>query len=271
MKEVFENGSHQITNENYHLSLGLSRSALWTFKKSPALYWHEYLNPDYVKPETTPAMLLGELVHNLVLEPEKFDDEFKVSPNLDRRTKQGKADWDTFLKETEGRNIITHDQFELAQMMQQRLIQNNTFMALLDNAKVEQSIYFTHDRTGLQCKVRPDIWNNNIVTDLKTTEDASPRAFQSSAYKYGYFLQAAMIHEALRSLGIKMDKFVFACVEKKEPYLEALYVLDQAALDYGLNLFNKLMDDYAACLIKDEWQGYGIQSLTLPNYANYED
>jgi len=173
--------------------------------------------------------------------------------------------------ENSHKTIVTHDLIYQAAAMTSRLHKNDTFMALLDGAKIEHSIYFIHERTGLQVKVRPDIWNNGIVGDLKTTDSAAPREFQSSAYKYGYYLQAGMIHEALRSLGIKMEKFVLPCVEKKEPHLEALYVLEQAGIEYGINLFNKLMDDYAICLMKDEWPGYGIQLLALPAYAQYEE
>lgn len=267
----FDDGVHAISNDEYHASQGLSRSALWTFKKAPALYWHEYMNPDFVKPEQTPAMLQGDIVHAWTLETDTFNEKFVVMPKMDRRTKEGKAQWEAYQENIAGRICVTQEQFDVACGIEERVGVNDTFRALLDGAKIEHSIYFTHERTGIQCKVKPDIWNGSIVADLKTTDSASPRDFQSSAYKYGYYLQAAMIHEALRAHNIKMEKFVFTVVEKKEPHLEALYVLEQDALDYGINLFNKLMDDYAACLLKDEWPGYGIQALGLPTYAQYEE
>ena len=271
MKQQFENGVHHITNDEYHDSQGISRSALWTFNRTPALYWHQYINPDYVKPEQTAPLILGNLVHCIALEPLEFDKQYAVAPQLDKRTKAGKQEWANFQLEADGKTIITHDMAIQADKMADRLAMNDTFRAMITDAKIEQSIYFTHERTGLQCKVRPDIWTGNIVGDLKTTDNASPREFQASAFKYGYYLQAGMISEALRSLGDKMSNFVFAAVEKKEPHLEALYPLDQDALDYGINLFNKLMDDFAECLLKDEWPGYGIQSLTIPSYAKIED
>ena len=91
MKNIYENGVHHITNDDYHGSEGLSRSALWKFHKIPALYQHEKLNPLYIKPEQTPAMVFGNLLHCLVLEPEDFESTYAVAPKVDKRTKDGKA------------------------------------------------------------------------------------------------------------------------------------------------------------------------------------
>lgn len=271
MKQTFTDGVHNISNEEYHTSNGLSRSALWKFKKSPALYQYEYLNPDFAKPEPTLPMMMGNLVHCLALEPHTFDEQYIVTPKLDRRTKEGKAKVIEFEQIAQGKVVLNQEQYDLATNMAQKILANDAFAALLNGSKVEQSIFFTHERTGLQCKVRPDVWLNNIVGDLKTADNATLRAFQSVAHDKGYYLQAGMIHEGLRSLGIKLEKFVFPVVEKKEPHLDALYVLDQEAIDYGINQFNKLMDDYLVCLKNDSWPGYGIQSLSIPGYAKLEE
>lgn len=290
----FDNGVHQISNADYHASEGISRSALMKFKKCPALYWHEYLNPDYVKPESTQNMFLGSLVHTLVLEPEKFNDEYIVEPIYDPLPKVGllkdlgreeydrqKAQReavsvandmlkDKFNEQAEGKIIVSRETYDKACSMQDAVLKNNECMDLIDGADIEKSIFFTHQPTGLQCKVRPDAWMGSVVTDLKTCYDASYRTFQSEAMRYGYFLQAGMIYRALQSINQSLDEFVFICVEKNEPYLIATYVLDHDAIDYGVELFDKLMFDLKDCYDNDRWPAYDLQTLCVPGWAKYD-
>ena len=57
--------------------------------KSPAHFrwWKD--NP----PEDTASLLFGRAVLKFVLEKDDFFNEFAVAPLVDRRTKEGKAEW----------------------------------------------------------------------------------------------------------------------------------------------------------------------------------
>lgn len=268
-KRKFEDGVHDIDNDEYHSSAGISRSGLMEFRRSPYHYQHKYL-VDSSPSMPTPAMIMGNLVHTMVLEPHKFDSEFVMRPEMDRRTNAGKQAFNAFTMTLAGRQSVTCEQVSEADAIQKAVMAQPMCEALLKDCKIEQSIYFTHEATGIQCKVRPDAWNNSIVVDLKTTQDASYRAFQSSAFKFGYFLQAGMIHQGLSSIGLSLEKFVFMVVEKETPHAVALYVLDDEAIDYGVCRFNTLMERYAECLASENWPSFGLQVLSVPNYANYE-
>lgn len=273
-KQKFEDGIHDISNAAYHASEGVSRSALWKLRKSPAHYWHEYLNPDFVKPEPSPALVLGNLVHCLVLEEDKLEDEFAFIPSVDRRTKAGREEYAEFLEHSQGKSVVTPEMFAQAEAMAESVGKNEYSKGLFDGARIEQSIYFTHKATGIQVKARPDSIKNGVVCDLKTTADASLRAFQSSAFTYGYYTQAGIISRALESIGERMDKFVMLCVEKTAPYATATYVLDDEAIEYGTTLFDELMIKYAECLNADRWPAYELRTLEIPGYArliNEED
>ncbi len=269
-KRKFENGIHNIENDDYHSSMGVSRSALMEFKRSPFHYWHKHLSGNHDNSHSTSAMDLGNLIHTMVLESHKFDEEFVIRPDLDRRTNAGKFAYNQFTSTLAGRTPIVAEQLAQATCIKQAVEDNEIASSLLADCLIEKSIYFTHVNTGIQCKVRPDAWSGSIVIDLKTTQDASYRNFQSSAFKYGYFLQAGMIYRALQSLDIQMEKFVILAVEKDTPYATALYVLDDEAIDFGCNQFDTLMQTYAQCLELDKWPGYGIQSLSVPGYAKFE-
>jgi len=270
-KKKYSDGIHDIANSDYHSSRGISRSALMEFKRSPFHYWHKHLrNSDDIGVESTSAMIMGNLIHTMVLEPHKFDDEFVMRPEMDRRTNAGKLAFNQFTATLAGRIGVTYEQVQQADAISKAVIASELAQALLSDCKIEQSIYFTHADTGIQCKVRPDAWNGSIVVDLKTTNDASYRAFQTSAFRYGYFLQAGMIYEALRSIDMVLEKFVILAVEKDAPHAVAVYVLDAEAIGYGCAQFHTLMASYAQCQQNDKWPGFGLQVLTVPTYANYE-
>jgi len=246
------------------------------FKQSPYHYWYRYLNPDAKQSEPTPSMILGELIHTMVLEPLLINERYAIAPEINRRTKAGKEDWVAFQEESKGKVVVTAEMAGKAGGMAASCAQNELFDQLLDGALVERSIYFEHQDTGIPCKCRPDAWNGSIVVDLKTTVDANYRSFQSSAMKYGYFLQAGMAHEGLKSLGIKMKSFVFACVENSSPYATAVFTLDEEAINYGVGLFNGLMNKFYAGMtavpdLSEPWPSYPVQSLTVPKWADYED
>ena len=284
----FENGIHAITNEQYHSSEGISRSDLMRFKKSPMHFKHKQTL------EETEALIIGELVHTLVLEPQLFDIKFIIKPSLDKlptelRLKDvGKEEFeknklerkltqeknktlmDEFLLLSSDKKIIEHAHYVKAKCYADA-VNNHEFKQYLQQGyRVENSIFFRHELTGLQCKVRPDAWLGDIVIDLKTAADGSYKSFQSSAINNGYFLQAGMIKRALESLNKPLKNFIFVVVEKKEPYAIGIYKLDDEALEYGANEFDTLMVELNKYIQKNEFPDYGIQTLSIPAWLKSE-
>ena len=271
-RKRYDNGIHDIGIDDYHGSEGISRSMLMHFMRSP---YHYKSNLNQGPSEPTPALILGDLTHTMILEPHMTEEWFVVKPSCDRRTKAGKIDHERFMCGVQGRTVIDQQTLTLATDMGIAVRDNALASALIKDALIEQSIYFKHKYTGLQCKVRPDVWNNTLVVDLKTTKDASYSAFQHSAFNYGYFLQAAMINEALRSLNIEMEKFIFIAVENKQPNGVGIYELsdpdnedsDFSGLAWGIEKFNSLMMSLAECIERESFPCYTYSRLELPFYA----
>lgn len=268
---MYKDGVYDISNDDYHNDKAISRSALMKIKKSPYHYWYEHINPDYIRGPETSAMITGNLLHCLVLEPNKYREQYIVAPKVDKRTKAGKIEWQEFVELAGDKTVLTPEQLELGMMMASKLQESERVSKLISDAKIEQSIFFTHKATGLQCKARPDAWKDGIISDVKTTMDAGYRSFQQSCYKYGYFLQAGMMKEALSSIGIDMRAFVFLCVENKPPFASGIYTLDEEAIKFGVGLFHHLMEKLKLHLDKNEWPAHDVQTMCLPSYADYED
>ncbi len=269
-KKRYSDGIHLISGDEYHASEGISRSALRTFMKSPYHYWYNYLSPDAPEDKETPAKVFGNLFHTMLLEPHLYEQNYIVQPKIDRRTKQGKIDYEEFMQTANGKIVITEDQFQMASEMAFAIRKNKLAEQLIQNAKYENSIYWTHQSTGVQCKARPDIWHPAMVVDIKTIADGCYRSFQSSAYKHGYYLQAGMTYEACKAIGEPIKQFIFIANEKEKPYPLAIYRLDDEGIEYGIGQYHAYMERIARCMEKNEWPDYGVQNLSIPRYAEYE-
>ncbi len=269
-KVVYENGIHDISNNDYHSSHGISRSMLMDFKRSPKHYWYKHLSGLAEREEPSPAMNIGNAVHTLILEPHLFDEEFYVT-HQKTKPRKGTEPHEKMLADAQGKIVLTRDEYLQCALMAKSVTEDENASQLLKDCAIEKSIYFTHKETGLQVKARPDAWLGSVVCDLKTTGDARPWKFQSSCANYGYFLQAAIIKEALASVGQEMEHFVCIPIEKEPPYCVGVYMFDAESIDFGLKQFNDLMIGVARCIEKDSWPSYGVQDITVPKYALFEE
>lgn len=266
-KQIFNDGVHNISNEQYHEAEGISRSKLLLFDKSPYHFWYEVYSGLAKKRASTCAMDFGSAFHTMLLEPELFGQHFCVAPKMDRRTSKGKQDYSLFTQENCNKTILTDEQYEKAWTMSNHLKQNDVVSMLLSGAVFEQSIFWTDPETGLQFKARPDIWSSKMIVDLKTSSDTSLNAFTWSALNYGYYLQAGMAFEACRSIGKPLDMFVILAVEKDAPFVPSVFILDQKALEFGIDQFNVYKKRLRRCLDCNQWDGYKVQELSVPDFA----
>lgn len=257
--------------ETYQALPAYSRSDLMLVKKS-GFHLRAKRERLYDEKETD-SMLLGELVHCLVLEPQETLNRYIGAPNVDRRTKEGKAIYAEFLEQANGKTIVDEATFEKASYMASNVIEQQiASSALAGRCLIERSIIWTDEESGLEFKCRPDAYNpvTGVVVDLKTTKDASYRAMQGSSARYGYFLQAAMIREALLFHGLKFKKYLLICVENSAPYTYRPLLIADTALDSGLNEFNYLKKKLALCLHRNEYEHYPLAELLYPSWAEQD-
>lgn len=259
-----------LSNEDYHAdTTAVSRSGLWEFRKAPARYWNHYLNPNRPVKKDTPDMMFGRAFHTYVLEPHLFEKQFAITPEgLDRRTKQGKLDYEDFLSKSIGKVSLSPDQMATLQKMRESVLKHEQAAQLILGGAIEHSIFWEDPHSGVMCKTRPDIWHGNMTADLKTCSSADERAFISSVTSYGYHLQSAMNREGILNTGGEdIRTHTFICVEKEFPYLVAVYILDDNALDSAHKMFKNTLLEFKACLEKNEWRGYETKEISLPPWA----
>lgn len=263
----FKDGVYDISNDEYHGSEGISRSQLMLLDKSPYHFWYKHLSGLSQPQEPTLPMVMGSLFHTLLLEPHMFSKEYCLLSKIDRRTAQGKEIYSNFIEENKGKIIISQEQFDKAMHMAELVKKHEIVSTLLDESVFEQSIFWTDKETGLQFKVRPDIWSQKMVVDVKTTQDASPNRFMSSAYKYGYYIQAGMIYEACKAIGKPFEMYVILAIEKDEPYVPSVFILDGDALQFGIDQFQNYKRKLKECFDSNKWPAYPVMELSVPKYA----
>lgn len=268
----FESLAKRTTdNAAYHRHTAVSKSHLDLVARSPLHYWARYLDPNRVEPEPTPAMVIGSALHTHVLELDTWDDLYVTLPDgIDRRTKQGKAEWESFSAASEGRTVLSKADAELVMRMGQAIYAHPAAAFLLQRpGQAERSYFWTDEGTELECKCRPDWMTNDgqLIVDLKTTEDASPVGFRKSISAWRYHVQAAHYLTGVEVVtGQRPEQFIFICVEKKPPHAVAVYAASPEMVAAGERTAETDLARLALCRETGEWPGYSnqIETIDLP-------
>lgn len=266
-------GMVQCTNDEYHAGPGISKSHLDVIAKgSPKHYWYKYLNPDRVREEPTPQMVMGTAVHTAILEPDLFPSEVIESPEFDRRSKNGRAEYEDFKLQNVGRIVLSPEDYKTCLSVRDAVYAHPLASALMNaTGQAEQSFYAIDTETGELIKCRTDYMHETgeIIVDVKTTEDASPTGFAKSCANFRYPVQPAHYNHVFDELyGEHPKTWAFLAVEKKPPYAVGVYCLNdidlqvaQAAARRDLNIIH-----YHKQL--GVWPDYGTEpkELVLPSW-----
>ena len=263
-----------MNEKEYRAADGISRSELWKIHESPEKFKWAQEHPE----PPTPALIFGQLVHKLLLQPENFSDEFVIAPNVDRRTKAGREEWAKFEAENTEKTALSEDIYNIALKMVNDCLAAPYVKKLLAGQK-EIPYFWTDDMTGEKCKVRLDclteVGDDLIIIDYKTTTNAETDTFIKSAIKYGYDFQAAMYIEGVKKCTGKKPRFVFIAQEKDPPYAVNIMQADELFIKRGYDSFRELLGTYHDCKINNNWFGYLgkyniLNSLCLPSYLAAE-
>lgn len=251
----------QMSAEDYHAHPAISKSALDQIAKSPAHYaaWLQH------KPAPTFDMILGTWIHTALLEPEVFARKYACGAGGDKRTKKYEADLAKIVEDNPGKELIPPEHWDTVRLMADRFHANPLVKGILASSDVEQSMFWTDERTGIECKGRPDIITEGAIIDLKSSKDGSPESFRESVAKYRYHVQAAMYCRGADTILKTPHSFAIIVVEKEPPYSIVFYNLDSLALMRGVELLDRDLATYSAC--KAENSFHMVQTISLPHWA----
>lgn len=245
-----------MTNAEYHARAEISKSDLFLlFEETP--YALKIKKEFGEKAKSTPSEILGSCVHKLVLEADDFFNEFAIEPTCDKRTKDGKAEFEKFTAENQGKTILKADIFETAKQISDSVLHAKSTAKFLKDGKAEQSYFseFVINGIKIPVKCRPDFYNENLglIIDLKTATSVKKSGFKNAVGNYAYDMQVAFYTDILESLGKKVNSFLFIVVENKEPFSVAFYELERTsnAFQSGREFYQKLLKEWAECVRDD--------------------
>jgi len=268
-----------LSIEDYHKRRDVLSKSMLADMECPAKFKWKYI--DGGEEPDSDCLNIGNAVHTLALEPKLFHERFYVIKDGIRRDKRTEA-YKEILAEAENRKLITHNDFKDIQGMAASLASNKWALALLqDSGKIEPSIFWTDEETGLPLRCRPDFMREDgLIVDLKTGHSAEPQSFFRTAWNCGYDMSAAMTSEGYRALTGKMpDNYVYLVVEKEPPYIIEAYDSfrpcdsgDPAHLTYydaGAHRFRSALNHYQECVRTNSWPSYSgkITPMKVPYYG----
>ena len=272
-----------VPNEEYHSEEGISNSRMGYILDCGARY--KYEKERKKTDEEMKKFIIGQVVHTLILEPELFEETFVIGSKPhgnSKEAKEAKGEGRSTLIAEDGRTIITPKEYDDCHKMAIEGSSNSVWTKVkMSDGNIENSIYWDIDCVDMNFTVyptrlrsRPDFFNNKIIIDVKTTE--SIKRFQQSVEYFGYYRQAAMQIDALRTIDNKERKFFFLAIEKKPPYLTKCFDIEDHYIELGRPEYKKAALIYAKCLKNNEWPGYDetnapIETIRVPKYRNKEE
>lgn len=241
----------------------LSYSSIKEFAKSPRHYVHYVL----AKREPSKAMDLGSLIHCLIMYPSKFNNQFIVAPNVDRRTKDGKATWEEFMLTSNGKTVITEDELAEATQITDNVMSNwKTKNAVTECTSFEQE--FKYDILELPFRGFVDgIKEGEYILEIKTMTDASPSNVTREFYNRKYHIQAGL-YNLVHKLPVK-----YLIVETKAPYNSMLVDVSDDYIVKGQQELMDLTEKFTTCMDLDAFNaGYGFMEseefvIGLPSWV----
>lgn len=221
-------------------------------------------------------MQMGTDLHCAILEPDRFEKEYRVIPS-ECRVGSGKgqklrlAEFEVQAKHN-GWNIINAEDMETIKRMSEAVRTDQDAIEIMEGSAFEVSgFWYDVDEKDVLCKIRPDVLNTEkmILGDLKKTTDARQHVFESHAHKMGYHMQAHWgIYGMTHITKTEHRDFRFIVVEDHEPWEVQVYRASRDFLQIGGIDCGKAFARYVECLKSDIWPGYekGVKELNPPGW-----
>ena len=127
---------------------------------------------------------------------------------------------------------------------------------VLANSEKEVSLVWIDECSGLTCKARLDIWDGQIIWDLKKVRSISGFPFQMK--ELGYHIQAGFYYEGAKSCGLEAVAFGFIPVEAFPPYQAACGYVDPDRLEAARANAKRLVGLVKESQLTDVWPNYRI-------------
>jgi hypothetical protein len=229
----------------------ISLSDIHAFLQSPRVYFYSK-NKSTEDPEKS-TFSLSIAIYEYLNNRELFSEDFIVSPKFNKRTKDGREQYEKFVEQAVGKSVISQEEMDMIIQTSVCVSQSPTLVGLMVDSKYEVSAYLQDKTSGLEVKLRPNIIDKTEKTVVEVIEcfDASPKQFSKYVEEYDYAINAAY---SMDFLGVK--KYIFAAIEKKPPYQVSLYELPPKSIKDGRSKYRMALDLMKWSFANNFWCDY---------------
>jgi hypothetical protein len=193
----------------------------------------------YGSNDSSPALLMGRVIHVMILEPQNFDEIFEV---VDVASKNTKA-----FKEAQADNpktCITRRDKEAGERMADAFNRNEIALSYLSGSECE--VPMVDLIGGFPFRGKADIQRGGEIIDVKTTTDL--KAFRYSADKYGYDLQCYIYCNLFKT---SYKDFTFVVLDKASTDI-GIYDVSEEFYKRGEAKFNRAISLYRDFFVKGQ-------------------
>lgn len=247
--------------EAYRSIDAVNFSTISKIEKSPKHYKYFLEN----ETPTVPAMEKGSALHLRMSNRDKFNSDYLIAPDIDRRTTDGKKTYAQFVAQSAFKRIISSKDYNDVTYMAEAIESNIVAMELLSGGVAEHSMFWKDPIYDLWLKGKCDyIKDQSIIIDIKTTENASRNNFLESVKKYNYALQASFYISGLFEITKKQNiSFIWIAVESKPPWGVAIWKASEQMIKNGNLSMRYCLNKLVECQEKNEWHDItdGIEEI----------
>ena len=263
-----------LPNSVYHSIQAFSSGIMGQMDKN--LAYTKWRLDHFGMEKKTPAMSFGSAAHACCLGDPDWDRYVRM-PELNLRKKDDQAERDWYHLTYGADYCIDQNDYDNILAIRAALWnhpQAKIFLAAME--EIELSTFWLWESSlwprAILNKARYDGYCPSLgaIIDLKTTLDASPKAFSYEIEDRRYFRQAAQYLSGAAALGLPVDRFIFIAVEKTPPFSIGVYALSPRAVKKGIDERDDHLSKLAGALESGVWPDYtsnDFLELDLPPRA----
>ena len=224
----------------------MSSSNIKLLTKSPK---HYKFIMQYGQEQNSSALQIGQFIHTMILEPHLFDERFEI---VDVQGKTAKV-----FKEAKAKSnkiVLTAKEHDENMRIVDAALRNEYVLSMCGGAEFEVPEIAMLD--GFAFRAKADIYDAKykFAADLKTTQDI--RAFQWSAEKYGYDVQAFIYTQLFN---VPTDNFKFIAIDKGSLDIGVFDIAD-SFINKGYKKVKEALKDYKDFFVlHNDLDSYTIQ------------
>lgn len=250
----------------------INSSKLKDFFADPKLFYKTYIAKTIPLEEEARHFIVGRAIHCMVLEPEKFSQDFMVGERR-KSTKLGIANH--VIAQEADLSLISDEENSLCCAIAAELPMQNEWCKYHDKALniYSEVVILLELSSGNHLKVMLDrcIEHDDIiyVDDVKSSSKSNINEFDGALTEYDYLIQCAFYKYVVEAHFKKPCVFRFVFCSKEEPYNIAFIKIPEYQQEIGFQVLKCALSKYIAAQQSGIWYPEQVEEreAVIPKYA----